>query len=394
MLFALGLAGATLSDPPPEPVETAVRWFLVVAILASGIGLFAGFRVAYWTSVAFLGLFGLFGVLDAIEDRDASSVVVAAILVFGFSVLWLRRPSRAREDDVLDKGGKGQLGEMSAGKRRLYVAASLAFGIFGLAMAIVGRGPDRALGLITVLFFGAGGIAMMGLFRPPPPGRQPETGFVTDRGMTTPALLFPSSRRRLALALVATLAWAVAGVLFVLYADGLAALSRRASPTALRVVGITMVVVFAPLAVGNMAGLFRRMFVALLPEGILLRVRAASLMIPWEAITAAGTSFLRGSPYFGVSVSDPAAVQASPWARWWLSTGVNRRLAGFDFTYPGTLMSTPVDSLEKSVVYYLEHPDDRSRIGSELPPEVVGTAPRATGSRARPAPARWPRTAP
>lgn len=370
-LLAVGLAGATLSDPPPEPAELAVRWFLVAAVLASGIGLFAGFRWAYWTSAVLLGLFALFSVLDAIEDREASSIAVAAILVLGFSLLWLRRPARARGEGA----GLDQIGEMSAGRRRLYVAGSLAFGIVGLAVAIVGRGPDRVLGIFTVLFFGAGGIAMMGLLRPAPRWRQPETGFVTHRGMTSAALLFPTSRRRVALALLATLAWAVAGVLMVLYAEDRAANSRRyGSPTALRILGIVMVGVFAPLAVGNMASMFRRMFVAILPQGILLRVRAASLLVPWESVTEVGTSFLRGSPYFGVSVSDPAAVQASPWARWWLRTGVNRRLARFDVTYPGTLLALPIDALERSVRHYLEHPEDRGRIGSELPPNLADLA--------------------
>lgn len=375
ILFAVALAGATLFDPPPEPTEMAVRWILVAAVLASGIGLFAGFRGTYWTSVLFLGLFGLVSVLDALEDRDAASIGVAAILVLGFAVLWLRRPTQAPLDDARDERGAGQIGEMSAGKRWLYVAASLGFGIIGLAMAIMGRGRDRALGLVLVLFFGAGGIAMMGLLRPPPRGRQPETGFVTHGGMTAPAVLFPTSRRRLGIALVATVAWAVAGVLLVVYADDLAADSRRYSPTALRIVGIATVVVFAPFAVGSMTSLFRRIFVALMPEGILLRVRAASLLVPWQDVTQVGTSFLRGSPYFGVSVSDPAAVQASPWARWWMSTGVNRRLTGFDFTFPGTLMSTPIDDLERTVVYYLEHPEERQRIGSEMPSELARTSP-------------------
>jgi hypothetical protein len=373
ILFAVALAGATLSDPPPQPAESAFRWLLVVAILSSGIGLFAGFRWAFWTSVVLLGLFALASVFEAIEDRDAVSIAISGILALGFSLLWLRRPIRGRGEEA--RNDEEQIAGMTPGKRRLYVGISLAFGIVGLAMAILGRGPDRALGLITLLFFGSGGIAMIGLLRPPARDRHPETGFVTHRGMSTPALIFPSSRRRVALALVATLAWAVAGVLLILHADSLGARTDRASPTALRIIGILMVVVFGPLAVGNLGSLFRRMFVALLPEGILFRARMVSLVIPWESISDAGTSFLRGSPYFGVSVSDPGAVQGSPWARWWLRSGVNRRLAGFDVTFPGNLMSTRIVSLEKSVVFYLDRPGERSRIGSELPPGLAGTAP-------------------
>jgi len=377
ILMAVAIAGATIDDPPADQTDLAVRWAVAAVVLASGIGLFAGFRGAYWTSLVFLGFFGLVSVLDAVEDGDAASIGVATVLVLMFLILWLRRPGHAEEKPAPGGRRPTRVEEMSSSKRSLYVAGSLAFGIFGLTVAIVGRGPDRLLGIFIALFFGAGGIAMWGLLRQPR-GRTAEIGSVAHRGMPVPALLFPASRGRLALAFLATAAWAVAGLLMALNADDLAGVgSRRYPPPVLRVLGIVMVILFGSFAVGSFLSLFRRMFVALVSEGILLRSRSGSLLVPWDAITEVGIASLRGSPYFGVSVADPAAVQASSWARWWMRTGVNRGLAGFDLTYPGTLLSLPVEDLERAVVHYLEHSDDRSRIGSELPPERAGTAPRA-----------------
>jgi hypothetical protein len=367
--MAVAVAGATLHDPPDDATDLAIRWFVAAIVLASGIGLFAGFRGAFWTSMVFLGLFGLVGVFDAMEDRDASSIAVATVLVVAFLLLWLRRPGHVEEAPTRAGHRPMRVEGMTPSNRFLYVAGSLAFGILGLTVAIVGRGPDRVLGIFIALFFGSGGIAMLGLLRPQPRGRTAEIGFVSHDRMPTPALLFPASRKRLALAFVATLAWAVAGILLAMNADDLAGLgSPRHPPPVLRVLGIAMVIIFGAFAVGSFLSLFRRMFVALVSEGILLRTRSGALLVPWDAITEVGIASLRGSPYFGVNVADPAAVQGNRWARWWLETRVNRRLTRFDLTYPGTLLATPVEHLERMVVYYLEHPGDRVTIGSSTPP--------------------------
>jgi len=372
VLFAVALVATTLFDPPAETASLVVRWMMAAALLIAGVGVFLGFRAAYWSSVGLLWFFSVLAVVNAAEDRDAGSIVVAAVLSFATLALLWHRPRRARPPPDT----ASQLAEAEAHRRYLMaprtrwwlLAASILFTLVGFAISFVGSAEEKPVGIVTVLFFGVGGLVMILLTRKPR-RRHPEVRIVQHGGLHSQALVFPASPTRLWIGAAATAAWATAGVLMAMNADSF---TGRWSEGSVLVLGIVMAALFGVLAVLALVGVARGTFLALLPNGILVRARLGSTFVPWEAMTEFGVADVRGNPFIGIAVSDPEAVETSGPARWSMRARVSRHLAGFDLTFPAAILAVPLEVVTRTVLHYLERPQERADIGSELPAELSG----------------------
>jgi hypothetical protein len=112
-----------------------------------------------------------------------------------------------------------------------------------------------------------------------------------------------------------------------------------------------------------------RAFVAFLPEGILVRSAVPTALVPWDTVRRVGLVVYWGQAMFGIDVSDPRRIEMPGWGL--LLNGLNRRLTGWDFTFPAGVYGSPPVVLEETATHYLEHPEARARIGSELPPGLA-----------------------
>ncbi|MDX6518249.1 MAG: hypothetical protein QOF50_1095 [Gaiellaceae bacterium] len=239
----------------------------------------------------------------------------------------------------------------------LNVAVSLVFGAFGLFELAFGRGDDRLWGLMTFLLFGVGCVTA---FAMPLADRKGSGGFrlgtARRGGARTPALIFPFSRTKLRLAGVATVAMAAAGVLIAIVGGGAGYLA----------IGVLCAVVFGAMALAAVLNELRNANVAFLPEGVLCRGVAGSSFIPWDAIDSVDVIELRGTPMVAVRATDRRAVELARFGGW--LAGANRRLTGADLTYAG--LEAPGETLVEAIDHYCEHPAERARIGSEIPPRL------------------------
>jgi hypothetical protein len=228
-------------------------------------------------------------------------------------------------------------------------------------MIVTGGDADRVIGLIAVLFFGFGGVAVFALPLFTRRGRTVvRTEFVRHRGTLSQALVFPYSRAKQRLGTVATLAFAVAGVLAIVYARDIAETGGR-EVIWIRLVGLATAALFGSVAViGFLNGFLARGYVALLPEGILNRAKVGSSFIPWDAIEEVRMIERYNTRMVGVVASDPRAIEISALGR--LSLQLGRSWSGADLLFPANALAAQPELLLKTIAQLHRHPEERSKV--------------------------------
>jgi len=153
-----------------------------------------------------------------------------------------------------------------------------------------------------------------------------------------PALIFPLTIGRTRRARLGQAAWtAVFGIVVIALIAALIDTFRRADAVAVvvRVVYLAAAIFFLLLFLGQLMGMRRLGNVALLAEGIYWRAAVGYLFVPWSSVAATGEHSFAGCLYLGIRVQRPAEVRPA-WARFFRP--LNRRLAGWDHTFPLSFM--------------------------------------------------------
>jgi hypothetical protein len=238
-------------------------------------------------------------------------------------------------------------------KRAGLGAVFVLFSIGGLALAVFGAAGDRSLGLALLLFFGGGGVTWWLVTRPRRRLEGLQVGTVGVAGGREPAFIARSDPRMLR----------VAGIGAIVMGAGAFVL---AVPAGLELSDVERILVAAGGVFFIGIGLFSLYRSANSPNLALTRrgVRAtgpAGWFVPWDAIVGVGEIAVHNNPFLGIRVNDPVAVEMSRIQR--VAQTAERSMLGTDVSFP--LRALTVDSAElgTAIGRYLEHPEERARIG-------------------------------
>lgn len=249
-------------------------------------------------------------------------------------------------------------------------AACGLFSAFGIALLIAESAGDRLFGAILVLFFGVGGVVYFLLPRFTRHGGEGvHLGRIKFRGSTRPALVFPQSRGKRRVGVIGAGAFTIVGVLIVVSANALA--EPDESALGVLILGLSCAVVFGLMTIAGLAAeVVGSSDVALLPEGVAGGGPGGGSFIPWDAIAEVDIIEVEGTPLVAVIADDPMAIETSSVGL--LLSRFGRMTTGSDLAYAGLV--APPEVLRDAIRHYLEHPDERERIGVEDPARYTGAA--------------------
>jgi hypothetical protein len=181
-----------------------------------------------------------------------------------------------------------------------------------------------------------------------------------------PALVFPGSIRRLVLAVVLSIAFAVGGVWLVV--------SSRDDT----VVYVAIVMFFGAAALVGLWGVVRDVgSVALSSAGVHGGSRS-EVYVPWAAIRSAIPMEVKGewgegtTWMVGLDVTDPSAVRMPRRLR--AVRSMNRGMFGVDLAVGGPTDQQRAEAIGSVITYYAAEPGRRHEIGRVLPPAAALTA--------------------
>jgi hypothetical protein len=240
------------------------------------------------------------------------------------------------------------------------VAVGATFTVAGLALAVAGRGAERATGAIAALFFFAC-LLTAPLFAPRRRRGRPRLEAVRLDGHEERGVVVPYSGAAQALLLAASACLALACLGLAVFAGGPGAWPAR-------VVGGVGAAFFG----GGLVALVRRGWgrrwqVLLTPSAVVVAAGGARTVVPWTAIrqvraTEVSTS-VRGmtvrEPLVGIDVHDHQAVRTGRLGR--LLLPLNRRLAA-DVALPVRALDVEPERLCQVLRHYLEHPEARAEL--------------------------------
>ena len=236
------------------------------------------------------------------------------------------------------------------------------FTVAGLALALTGRGADRATGAVAALFFFAC-LLTAPLFAPRRRRGRPRLEAVHLDGRQERGVVVPYSGAAQALLLAAGACLALACLGLAVFAGG-----PGASAWPARMVGGVGAAFFGLGLVALVRrGWGRRWRVLLTPTAVVVAAGGARTVVPWDAIRQVRatevTTSVRGmtirEPLVGIDVHDPGAVRTGRLGR--LLLPLNRRLAA-DVALPVRTLDVDPDRLCQVLRHYLEHPEARAEL--------------------------------
>jgi hypothetical protein len=225
--------------------------------------------------------------------------------------------------------------------RRLPFAICLAFAAVGLAMIVFGDAPTRVAGASSLLFFGGGSLALaMPLLTRRGEGAVRLTEVGIERGF-----LFPLSRAKQLLVVIAAFGMAAAGVLIAL-AGGVIA-------------GLLCAIVFGTFALVGVSRLFGERGIAITPTRVVVTANSRA-EVAWEDVAYFGILRQSRSRMLGVKVSDPQRIERrnGPLARF------NRTLVPVDIVIAADQLAADPEVVLQALVAYLDVPERRRHIGT------------------------------
>lgn len=172
--------------------------------------------------------------------------------------------------------------------RSRWIAVAFAFFVvFGVVMTITGSGADRLWGLIMLLLFGAGGASLY-IPKGDRRGADVTTSLISHHGRHISALVFAFDSRRHRIRLLSAAAFAVVGLMMVLFAGEIGQPGRTYRPQILLIAGFLMLIFFGWFALASLRRLGSVPRLALLSEGVLMDGGAMPTFVPWDAIETIG----------------------------------------------------------------------------------------------------------
>jgi hypothetical protein len=216
------------------------------------------------------------------------------------------------------------------------LAACAVFVALGIVLIATG---ERVVGLMSVLFFGLGGLALLLPLMP----RSDGAVRIIDVGGER-AFLFPYGRARRLVVIVAAIGLTAASVLLLILGNA--------------IIGTIGVVVFGGLTVYAALTWGRAHGLALTPTRVALR-GAGGGELPWEAVAAVGFLEYARTRQIGIDATDPALVRRSRLGR------LNASLLPVALLVPVDHLATPPEQTLATLVAYLEEPRRRAAIGTE-----------------------------
>ena len=233
-------------------------------------------------------------------------------------------------------------------------AICMGFALIGLVLLVVGGPQDtRAIGLMSLLFFGGGGLALATpLLSRQGPGTVRLTTVDDERG-----LLLPTARRKQALQIVAAAGMAAACV--VISAAGAS--------------------IWAAIAGGGFFGLVALVLAATSRghRGLALTPTRVKLLgwgdpeLDWEAILHASLYWEGRTQMLGIAAKEPGAVRRRRGRR---TARLSRKLSAFDIIVAVEQLSgTPEHALD-TLETYLDDPARRARLGTPEELTYLGLA--------------------
>lgn len=238
----------------------------------------------------------------------------------------------------------------------------LLFTVAGLAMVISGDGQDRLVGVSVVLLFGFGGLGYAAT-RLRRRGGGVELTEVQRDGTLVEALVIPGSRLR-----SAAIALGAAGMGSGMMLMGLrpGAFTGTGGPQGfVRLVGIAggcfFLVTALALAVTALTGRSR---VVASRVGFEMITPFGRSVVPWDIIDEVGlyeiTAGGNRQRFAAVNTTDPHRIRTSRWWGW--LRAANRRMSGWDLTYPETTSAISADELALILNAFVERPSLWSKV--------------------------------
>lgn len=264
---------------------------------------------------------------------------------------------------------------MTGWKRLGKIALLVVFTALGFAMLFVPE--NRALGIVTVLFFGGGGLMWFLITRP---RRGPLPGFRIRSDPTAegslPAFIADYDRRRLLVSGFGLVAMAVA--------SGIMAVSGPVDAVE-RVLLLGIAVFFAVLGVIMIVRWRAGNRIALTSRGLGVKTPFGRIEVGWEDIVHIGDVELHANRFLAITVADPSRVRMRPHLR--MAHWLQRSMMGVDLTFPLTALLVREEELTAALGRYRTDREARSRIGSaaELA-DLVASVPRAVEAQDATAP--------
>ncbi|MDP9067958.1 MAG: hypothetical protein M3N53_06395 [Actinomycetota bacterium] len=374
---------AELQQPSPSRRDELKRsWWIVLTLVPFGWLASAGFfyaghkakhnRWKIWALVYFV-LAWAATVVASVEElsepwRQAGGMVMLFVAwpvpflhALRIRRRYLDRAAPRSETFAAQDAGPTEESETPIGRRGPWLALGFVlFTVFGAIMAVTGEGADRIWGLITLLFFGVGGVAVYLPKGDEGPGVEVARG--SYRGSEQWGLVFRIDQRRQRVRSIGSLGFAIAGGLMLVFAGEIGEEGTRYSPVLLRVVGGLMLAFFGPLGALAVFRWRARPRVVLLEDGVLMDQGHNVTFVPWDALEDVGVISIYGNDMLGMLVGDRGQVEANVFAR--LLLPLNRAISRVDMAYPvDTFVADPrlvVDAMR----HYLAHPEERPRLSS------------------------------
>jgi hypothetical protein len=235
-----------------------------------------------------------------------------------------------------------------------YAAIVGVFTLCGLLLLVVGPDAEtRLTGLVSILFFGLGGLAFLGgpLLTRRGPGTVRAERVSTSAGLE-PAFVFPTPAAKRWAMTVGAGGMAAAGVLMVFLGAGW--------------IGILAAAVFGLFFVFMLWTARRPQRLVLTPTRIMADAGAGTVELPWEAVEDVELFELPAGrttvDMLGVSATDPGA---AVWTRGALLGRMSRNMTAYDLCVGADTFAGSGEDVVEAIRRYRDDPAGRRRIGAE-----------------------------
>lgn len=220
----------------------------------------------------------------------------------------------------------------------------------------------RLLGAVGLLLFGGMGTGFaVGVYATPKPRPAHNGKVVLPDGTTSAALVIQGSPGRQRAAAVG-IALATLGFAVVFFNPEVLGPRNAGYQGAF---GVAAVIGAIGAASVFRAWREREVFVALTPQGILVRGVGSAAYAPWRSIGDVGIAEVDGGEMLGIRTHSPDAILRSGGLRW--LGGFDRSYTGYDLAASVAGLALPSDEVVRLVIHYFEHPRERARLGMNQP---------------------------
>lgn len=351
---------------------------LVIGIVQLGLAalLWWANKIRYYLGTAGTALVAGFFLLGAIENRDATALVICMFAFVPMVLLLLpaaRRPYRAAGDDA---GPEGWTRELAGGRVKFWLLGPVAVGwlVGGVFMVAAGEWVSG----LAIASFGAALLTVLPMFRSWRRHGRPRTATIrlpSDESGAGPkrtvrGTSFPFSPLKSRAAIIGAFFFGVTSLLMLISAPEFA--DSAGETWIVRIVAFVGAVFFLG---GSLFAVFARgagrgWGVLLLPDCVLVRHGPAHVRLRWDSIAAVEASettiYTRGGPvhepFIRLIPDDPSAISGDA-----TDQAIRQLLpsVGADLSFPTRALEADPRVLYHALRYYHANPSDRAELGTK-----------------------------